>query len=52
MRTILALALAAGTTALPQVKSHLRGTATDEEALRVGGRAPNFGIDVVEPPLC
>ena len=38
--TILALALAAGT-ALPQVKSSLRGT--DEEH-RVGGRAPNFGI--------
>ena len=45
MKTIiLALALAAGT-ALPQVKSKLRGTATDEEAHRVGGRAPNFGID-------
>ena len=39
MKTILALALAASTAALPQVKSRLRGTATDEEAHRVGGRA-------------
>ena len=39
MKTIIALALAAGTAALPQVKSRLRGTATDEEAHRVGGRA-------------
>ena len=42
MKTILALALAAGTVALPQVTSSLRGT--DEDAHRVGGRAPNFGI--------
>ena len=44
MKTILALALAASTAALPQVKSSLRGTNEELEAHRVGGRAPNFGI--------